>query len=53
MQERTDCGCGSVVEHLLAKENVVGSNPITRFIVNLIVGKVKESALRILLLYEF
>lgn len=24
------CGCGSVVEHLLAKENVVGSNPITR-----------------------
>ena len=33
MQERTDCGCGSVVEHLLAKENVVGSNPTTRLMV--------------------
>ncbi len=24
------CGCGSAVERLLAKEKVVGSNPITR-----------------------
>ena len=30
-RKTTKCGCGSVVEHLLAKENVVGSNPITRF----------------------
>jgi hypothetical protein len=29
-KNNTKCGCGSVVEHLLAKENVVGSNPITR-----------------------
>ncbi len=29
-KSKTHCGCGSVVEHLLAKENVVGSNPITR-----------------------
>ena len=26
------CGRGSVVEHLLAKERVVGSNPIARFV---------------------
>ena len=26
------CGRGSVVEHLLAKERVVGSNPIARFL---------------------
>ena len=33
-----NCGCGSVVEHLLAKENVVGSNPITRLIIDKVRG---------------
>ncbi len=30
VQSRADCGSGSVVEHLLAKEKVVGSTPISR-----------------------
>jgi hypothetical protein len=31
MGRRPPCGRGSVVEHLIAKERVVGSNPIARF----------------------
>ena len=27
------CGCGSVVEHLLAKQGVAGSNPVFRSII--------------------
>ena len=32
------CGCSSVVERLLAKEKVVGSNPIARFRLSLADG---------------
>jgi hypothetical protein len=28
---RIACGSGSVVEHFLAKEDVAGSNPVSRF----------------------
>ena len=30
MEERLTCGSGSVVEHLLAKEKVAGSIPVSR-----------------------
>ena len=37
------CGRGSVVEHLLAKERVVGSNPIARFLFKLAEGPRRRS----------
>ena len=40
------CGRGSVVEHLLAKERVVGSNPIARSVFQGDVAKWKGSGLQ-------